>query len=140
MTTTNKAFQYNHPLSSTEINPFTPHVSFPFVLPYLNPPFFLAQSSIPFPAAELSPNMSDGALYVASLCAAVSLAFIWKWRCRESRLSFPPGPKGLPLLGNVFDIPKGVPVWLAFTSMSKKYSMYLFRPAFSQGSHWSDLC
>ena len=75
-------------------------------------------------------DMSDNALRVASLCAAISFAFIWKWRRRDTKRLFPPGPKGLPLLGNVFDIPKGVPVWLTFTSMSQKYGMYPFHPAF----------
>ena len=71
--------------------------------------------------------MSDDALYVALLCAALSLALIWKWRRKES---FPPGPKGLPLLGNVFDLPKGIPVWLTFTSMSQKYGTHPFHFTF----------
>ena len=68
--------------------------------------------------------------YVASLCVAASLALFWKRKRSGSKLPFPPGPKGLPLLGNVLDIQKDVPIWLAFMSLAQKFSMYPFRPSF----------
>ncbi|KAJ6582286.1 cytochrome P450 [Mycena capillaripes] len=34
--------------------------------------------------------------------------------------SLPPGPRGIPLIGNVFDVPKSEE-WVAFNEMSKKY-------------------
>ena len=66
--------------------------------------------------------MDDKTFYIVSaLCAAASTVLIWKLRRGESNL--PPGPKRLPLLGNVLDIPRGVPVWQTFTSMARKFGM-----------------
>jgi len=41
---------------------------------------------------------------------------------RRSRLPYPPGPRPLPLIGNLFDIPKEFS-WLEYTQLSKKYGM-----------------
>ena len=69
--------------------------------------------------------MNDkNSLYAASLLFATSLALIWKWKNGRARLPFPPGPKGLPLLGNVLDIPQDVSIWQALTSLAQKFSTY----------------
>ena len=78
----------------------------------------------------LSMGIDDKVFYVASVFVATSLALIWKRKHSGSKLSLPPGPKGLPLLGNLLDIPKDVPIWLSFTSIAQKFSMYQFRPSF----------
>ena len=86
--------------------------------------------STPSPAM-LSLDMNDKVFFVAFLCVATSsLALIWKRKRSGAKLPFPPGPKGLPLLGNVLDIPKDVPIWVAFTSTAQKFSMYQLCPSF----------
>ena len=44
---------------------------------------------------------------------------------RRRRLHYPPGPKGYPVVGNVFDIPQGVPLWTAAMSMGVKYGEWV---------------
>ncbi|GBE88750.1 Multifunctional cytochrome P450 monooxygenase af510 [Sparassis crispa] len=51
-----------------------------------------------------------GAIYV------VSLKFL-----RRDISSLPPGPPGLPVIGNVLDIPADRPTWLTFADWAKKY-------------------
>jgi hypothetical protein len=41
---------------------------------------------------------------------------------RRRGLSYPPGPPPLPLIGNLFDIPKDFS-WLSYIQLSKKYGM-----------------
>jgi|SRR6266851_369479 len=41
-------------------------------------------------------------------------------RQRRRGLLYPPGPRPLPIIGNVLDIPKRF-AWLAFSKFSKKY-------------------
>ena len=43
-------------------------------------------------------------------------------RSRRGRLQYPPGPRGLPLLGNLFDIPQRAP-WETYTRWGKQYGM-----------------
>jgi len=71
---------------------------------------------------------NNGALLAASLCAAASLALIWKWQKNRSRPPYPPGPKGYPLIGNILDVPQDVPVWKTFIDLAQKsgkYPLYL---------------
>jgi len=69
---------------------------------------------------------SDTTLFAASLFAgAASLALIWRWRQSE-RPPYPPGPKGYPLIGNILDLPKDVPIWKTFMSLAKQYGMCPF--------------
>jgi len=43
---------------------------------------------------------------------------------RRSGLSYPPGPRPLPIVGNLLDIPRTFS-WLAYTQFSKKYGISL---------------
>ena len=83
--------------------------------------------------------LNDGNdLYVASLCVAASLVMVWKLRRTRNRARLPPGPKGLPILGNVLDFPKDVPLWQTFTSLARKHGMYLFPSGFPRYlTEWS---
>lgn len=68
----------------------------------------------------------DKVLYLSFLCAATSLVLIWRWgRGETAGRRFPPGPRGLPLLGNVLDLSKDVPIWQTFQSMAQDYRMHL---------------
>lgn len=58
------------------------------------------------------------------LCILVSYALQISWP-RSSR-NLPPGPKGIPIFGNTFQIP-GTFVWLYFTEMANKYGSYYSR-------------
>jgi hypothetical protein len=44
---------------------------------------------------------------------------------RRRRLPYPPGPRRLPLVGNLFDIPKEFS-WLSYAELSKKHGMVHF--------------
>ena len=70
--------------------------------------------------------MSDNRVgYAASLCtAALFAALVLRWR-NDSRLPYPPGPRGYPLIGSVLDIPRDTPIWKAFISIAQKHSTCL---------------
>ena len=71
-------------------------------------------------------------LIAASLCAAVSLALALKWRRNRGRPPYPPGPKGYPLIGNILDLPKDIPIWQAFIPLARKFSKFSFCFFFSR--------
>ena len=39
----------------------------------------------------------------------------------KSKLPYPPGPKGLPLIGNLLDLPYDIPLWEGFTKVAEAY-------------------
>jgi len=42
---------------------------------------------------------------------------------KRSRLPYPPGPKGYPIIQNLFDLPLKTP-WEGYAALSKKYGMH----------------
>ncbi|KAI9441764.1 cytochrome P450 [Lactarius indigo] len=56
---------------------------------------------------------------LSSLVGVLALRAFWDHRRRRGT-PYPPGPRPLPLIGNVFDIPQDYS-WLAYTEFSKKY-------------------
>lgn len=50
---------------------------------------------------------------------------------RRQGLPYPPGPRPLPLIGNLIDIPREFS-WLTYTQLSKKYSDIISLHAFGQ--------
>lgn len=58
-------------------------------------------------------------ILLASLAALIFITYSLLRRRR--RLPVPPGPPGLPLIGNLFDIPKSLN-WVAYRNWSEQYS------------------
>lgn len=72
--------------------------------------------------------MINGVLFsVFFLPLAIFFTFISRrWLLRRARLSqglrLPPGPPGLPLIGNFRDMPRGHP-WITYAKWAEKYGM-----------------
>ena len=49
------------------------------------------------------------------------------------RLPLPPGPKGLPLLGNIFDLPQTIP-WVGYDKLCQEYGKYIIALGSSIGN------
>ena len=62
---------------------------------------------------------------VIPLGAAVSLVALTSYLksrfFNQPKLPYPPGPKGLPLIGNILDVPRGMHIWEGFTRMAEAY-------------------
>ncbi|KAF9653254.1 CyP450 monooxygenase [Thelephora ganbajun] len=65
--------------------------------------------------------LSISPLGVTLLAVVASLFLVYRRR-RNSRWPYPPGPKGYPVIGNVLDVPQGVPLWKAAMSMGEIYN------------------
>ncbi|KAG9225725.1 hypothetical protein CCMSSC00406_0009322 [Pleurotus cornucopiae] len=57
---------------------------------------------------------------LAILALLLSLTGFYRWRCR-ARLPLPPGPKGYPIVGNLFDKPTEYH-WVKYLEWSKEFS------------------
>ena len=55
--------------------------------------------------------------------ALVCLVFASLYRIYRSRRRLPPGPKGYPIIGNIYDVPP-TEGWTAFKAMSERYGQY----------------
>ena len=75
-------------------------------------------------AVSTSSMDNDNAVYIASICAVVFLSALGMLiRQRGSNQPpYPPGPRRYPLIGSALGVPRGVPIWQAFISISRKYS------------------
>ena len=62
-------------------------------------------------------------ILVLVFCLAAFLAI--RDHQRRRGLPYPPGPRPLPLIGNLLDIPKEFS-WLLYTQLSKKHGMIYF--------------
>lgn len=72
--------------------------------------------------------MNRYVLDISFLLIITCLSFWLRSRAQYHRRNpggfpLPPGPKGLPIIGNVFDMPKS-DEWLIMTKWGKKYGMY----------------
>jgi len=56
---------------------------------------------------------------LAVVAAVVALAVLRR-QWTSTRLPYPPGPKGYPIIGNLFDFPKN-PIWEEFARMAKDH-------------------
>lgn len=55
-----------------------------------------------------------------ALFASIVRAYVLAHTHRSGRLRYPPGPPGLPLLGNLFDIPQRKP-WVTYAQWGKQF-------------------
>ncbi|KAF9238505.1 cytochrome P450 [Melanogaster broomeanus] len=65
-----------------------------------------------------------------ALCLTVILR-AWRKRTLRNGLPLPPGPKGLPLIGNVFDLNISEP-WLSYEQWGKKYGDVVYSSLIGQ--------
>jgi hypothetical protein len=68
---------------------------------------------------------------ILDLFAALSFLAIFRairGHRRRKGLPYPPGPRSLPIIGNLLDVPKEFS-WLTFTSLSEKYGTILLLAA-----------
>ena len=67
-----------------------------------------------FPLSEVS----------IAICA-LFVAYCWHWLRSRYRLVLPPGPRGLPLLGNLLQLPSADAFpWLVYRAWSSEYSTF----------------
>ena len=71
----------------------------------------------PLPSMSMSEKCFCLGLAVAA--SAIALAVVRR-QWGSKRPPYPPGPKGYPIIGNVFDLPKN-PVWEGLTKMAQEY-------------------
>ncbi|KAF9238503.1 cytochrome P450 [Melanogaster broomeanus] len=77
-------------------------------------------------------DVISAAVYCAgfSLCLTV-IVKAWRKHALRKGLPLPPGPKGLPFIGNVFDLDIAEP-WLSYEQWGKKYGDIIYSNLFGQ--------
>ncbi|KAI6149296.1 cytochrome P450 [Pisolithus tinctorius] len=66
-------------------------------------------------------HTSTTVISISLLCSGALLFTLWKSRARRANRNFPPpGPSGLPWVGNVFDIDVSQP-WVTYQEWGKRY-------------------
>ena len=69
--------------------------------------------------------MSSSVYVLAIAAAAFAFYFIRSRVSNPRNLPLPPGPKGLPFLGAIYDVPQEI-AWKTFQEWGKKYGYYAF--------------
>jgi len=72
---------------------------------------------------SLLSSLGQGLLLTLALLIAYS--YIQDWRRNPARLPYPPGPKGYPIIGNLFDIPNAF-IYKRFGEMSREIGQSIF--------------
>lgn len=60
--------------------------------------------------------------FYAAIIALLAILIIWTRRS-NSKLPYPPGPKGLPLIGNIRDVP-ALQEWITYAQWSRDFGMF----------------
>jgi hypothetical protein len=71
--------------------------------------------------ASFLSSLGTGLIFTVALLIAYS--YIQDWRRNPARLPYPPGPKGYPIIGNLFDIPNAF-IYKRFREMSRDLSTF----------------
>ena len=72
--------------------------------------------------------MLDASVITYSLLLSIIFfTLILARRGKKPTLSYPPGPKSWPILGNALDLPMGVPVWENFASLANNHGTLQYR-------------
>ena len=66
--------------------------------------------------ASFESSLGTGILLTVALLIAYS--YVQDWRRNPTRLPYPPGPKGYPVIGNLLDIPNAF-IYKRFRQMSR---------------------
>ena len=70
---------------------------------------------------------------IYSIVILLGIYFVWKFASTDKRLSLPPGPKGLPIVGNVADLPpKGELEWQHWLKHKELYGLLSSVTVFGQ--------
>ena len=79
-------------------------------------------------AQRIMALFSSPSLAIAVLVFSISLIVYrvrktQRWKARSRGRPLPPGPRPLPIVGNLFDIPKAAP-WVGYRDLCTKYGAY----------------
>ena len=77
------------------------------------------------PLDSLPVAILDVSVLLPLLLCLPTPVFVRKWR--KPALPYPPGPKGIPILGNVLDFSMSVPIWECLTSLSNSQGTFSSR-------------
>lgn len=67
--------------------------------------------------------MDSAAVYLVPVILTGLFAIYVRFNDRRSPVPFPPGPRGLPIIGNALDMPSSYP-WETFSEWGKKWGKY----------------
>ena len=88
----------------------------------IDPHLYRAPTSPSQPSSLVMPILFINAIDCLALSLFFYLLIAFRDHRRRRGLPYPPGPPSLPIIGNLFDVPKEVP-WIAYADMSNKYGI-----------------